>query len=196
MSNRLSRREMLRNTTLAGVGLLLSGATARADRVSPNEKLNIGVIACGGRGGANLAAVAKTENIVALCDADERRAAAAFNKYPNVKKYFDYRKMLDEMDRQIDAVVVSTPNHVHAPASVTAMRMGKHAYCEKPLTHSVYETRVLRELAEKNKLATQLGTQIHAQDNYRRVVELVQSGAIGKVNEVDVYCGGGLGARG
>ena len=92
--------------------------------------------------------------------------------------------MLDEMDSQIDAVVVSTPNHIHAPASVTAMRMGKHCYCEKPLTHSVYEARVAAQVAAEKKLATQMGTQIHASDNFRRVVELIRAGAIGPVREV------------
>ena len=191
MSNRMNRRRMLRNTTLAGVGLLVSGGRAGAEGQSPNEKLNVAVIACGGRGASNLAAVAKTENIVALCDADERRAAASFNKYPNVKKYFDYRKMLDEMDKQIDAVVVSTPNHVHAPASVTAMRMGKHAYCEKPLTHSLHEARVAARVAAEKKLATQMGTQIHATANFRRIVELVQSGAIGPVRRCHLWLRGG-----
>lgn len=191
MSHRLTRRRMLRNTTLAGVGLLLPGGRAGAKVQSPNEKLNIAVIACGGRGTANLAAVATTENIVALCDADERRAAASFTKYPNVKKYFDYRKMLDEMDKDIDAVVVSTPNHVHAPASVTAMRMGKHAYCEKPLTHSVHEARVAARVAAEKKLATQMGTQIHASDNFRRIVELIQSGAIGPVRRCHIWLRGG-----
>jgi len=191
MSKRMNRRELLRNTALAGVGVWLSGGRARARGESPNEKLNVAVIACGGRGAANLGAVAATENIVALCDADERRAADSFSKYPNVKKYFDYRKMLDEMDRRIDAVVVSTPNHVHAPASVTAMRMGKHAYCEKPLTHSVYEARVAAQVAAEKKVTTQMGTQIHASDNFRRIVELIQSGAIGPVRRCHLWLRGG-----
>ena len=115
-----------------------------------------------------------------------RRAnlAAAAQKFPKAKKYVDFRKMLEEMEKPIDAVMVSTPDHTHAPASVMAMRMGKHCYCEKPLTHTVYEARVLAQLAKEKKLATQMGTQIHAGDNYRRVVELVQAGAIGPVTEV------------
>jgi predicted dehydrogenase len=191
MSRRLNRRELLRNSALAGVGILLSGGSTGAKAQSPNEKLNVAVIACGGRGAANLGAVAKTENIVAMCDADERRAADSFRQFPDVPKYFDYRKMLDEMDRRIDAVVVSTPNHVHAPATVTAMRMGKHAYCEKPLSHSIHEARVAARVAAEKKLATQMGTQIHATSNYRRIVELIQSGAIGPVRSCHLWLRGG-----
>jgi predicted dehydrogenase len=182
---------MVRNTALSGVVLWLSGGRARSGGESPNEKLNVAVIGAGGRGAANLGAVARTENIVALCDVDERRAAGTFKRYPKVPKYHDYRKMLDEMDRQIDAVVVSTTNHVHAPASVTAMRMGKHAYCEKPLSHSVYEARVAAQVAAQKKVATQMGTQIHASGNFRRIVELVQSGAIGPVRRCHIWLRGG-----
>jgi len=185
MAMRLNRRELLRHSTLASVGLWLGSRNAFGQTVSPSEKLNVAVIGCGGRGAANLAGVAK-ENVVALCDVDERRAAGAFKKFPQAKKYRDFRKMLAEMDKQIDAVVVSTPDHTHAPAAMLAMRMGKHCYCEKPLAHEIYEVRQMAELAKQKKLATQMGTQIHAGENYRRVVELVQAGAIGPVHEV--YC--------
>jgi predicted dehydrogenase len=134
--------------------------------------------------------VAATENIVALCDVDERRAASSFNKYPKVKQYRDYRKMLDEMDRSIDAVIVSTTNHTHAPASLMAMRRGKHVYCEKPLTHTVREARLVAKVAAEKKVATQMGTQIHAGVNFRRVVELVQSHAIGPVRQFHAWCRG------
>jgi len=163
-----------------------------AESKSPNEKLNIAGIGVGGRGAADVKGV-DDENIVALCDVDQMRAAGTLNRFPNAKKYRDFRKMLDEMDKQIDAVVIGTPDHTHAPPAAMAMRMGKHCYCEKPLTHSVYETRVLTELARENKLATQLGTQIHAGDNYRRVVELVQSGAVGEIRQVEVWFPGGRG---
>ncbi len=195
MSNRLSRRQMLRSSALAGVGILLSrGPLANGQSDSPNEKLNVAGIGVGGRGAANVNGCV-AENIVALCDVDDHRAAATFDRYPKAKKYRDFRRMLDEMDKQIDAVVVGTPDHTHAPPAAMAMRMGKHCYCEKPLTHSVHETRVLTELAQENKLATQLGTQIHAEENYRRVVELVQSGAIGQVRQVEVSFPGGRGGR-
>ena len=159
---------------------------------SANEKLNVALIGCGGRGAANLAGV-RGENVVALCDVDQRRAADTFKKYAGVKKFRDYRKMLDTMDRQIDAVVVSAPNHIHVPASVTAMRMGKHCYCEKPLAHSVHEARLAAQVAAEQGVATQMGTQIHAGSNYRRVVELIRSGAIGPVSECHVWIGPGQG---
>lgn len=189
MRNSVTRRRMLKTSALAGVGALLSAGRVWGQGQSPNEKLDIAIIGAGGRGEANLAEIAG-ENIVALCDVDERRAAKSFQMYPGVKRHSDYRKMLDEMDRQIDAVVVSTPNHVHAPASVTAMRRGKHAYCEKPLSHSVHEARVAAQVAAEKKVATQMGTQIHASDNFRRIIELVRAGAIGTVKEVNIWLRG------
>jgi len=192
MSNRLNRREMLRNAALAGVGVWVSRGRGRAGENSPNEKLNIAGIGVGGRGAGDVKGV-ETENIVALCDVDGRRAAGTFTKYPKAKVFHDFRKMLEEIHNQIDAVVIGTPDHTHATAAAMAMRMDKHCYCEKPLTHSVYEARVLTELAKEKNLATQLGTQIHAGDNYRRVVELVQAGVIGPVGEVHVWHPGNLG---
>ncbi len=192
MTNRLSRREMLRKTALAGVGLWAAPRRIWADSKSPNEKLNIGIIAVAGRGRANTDKVIG-ENIVALCDVDDRYLRIAAKRFPKAKKYYDFRKMLDEMDKQIDAVVVSTPDHTHAPASVMAMKMGKHCYCEKPLTHSVYEARVVAETAAKKKVATQMGTQHHASDSHHRVVELIRSGAIGPVRECHVWIGGNRG---
>ena len=189
MSNRINRRDMLRNTTLAGVGVWLSGSSsAWAQSKSPNEKLNIAGIGVGGRGAADVNGCA-SENIVALCDVDEKRSAATVTRYPKAKRYKDFRKMLDEMDKQIDAVVIGTPDHTHAPPGVMAMKMGKHCYCEKPLTHNVYEARLMSETAKQNNAVTQMGTQIHAGANYRRAVELVQSGAIGPVGEVHVWLG-------
>lgn len=194
MPRQLTRRRLLRNTAIAGVGIWVAPSSLVAQTRSPNERLNVAGIGVGGRGAADIDGCA-SENIVALCDVDHRRAGATFEKYPKAKRYYDFRKMLDEMESQIDAVVVGTPDHTHAPPAAMAMRMGKHCYCEKPLTHSVYETRVLTELAAKHKLATQLGTQIHAGDNYRRVVELVQSGAIGPVRQVYVWFSGGIGGQ-
>jgi len=193
MQYRTSRRHFLSVAASGGAGLLILGNSRSARSYQANEKLNIAVIGAGGRGAANLSDVA-SENIVALCDADERRAAGSFARFPQAKRYFDYRKLLEELERRIDAVVVSTPNHVHAPASVTAMRMGKHAYCEKPLTHSVYEARVAARVAAEKKVATQMGTQIHATDNYRRIVELIRAGAIGPVREFHAWLPGGRGA--
>ncbi len=190
MSSYLSRRRFVRQAAAAGALPMLCASLAPGK--SPNEKLDVAVIGCGGRGAANLAGVSG-ENIVALCDVDARQAKAAFEHYPKAKKFRDFRKMLGEIGSRIDAVVVSTPDHTHAAAAVMAMKMGKHCYCEKPMAHSVYEARTMSDLAAKNKLATQLGTQIHAEENYRRAVELVQSGAIGAVSEVHVWFGGSCG---
>ncbi|HIQ20233.1 MAG TPA: Gfo/Idh/MocA family oxidoreductase [Planctomycetes bacterium] len=186
MSVPISRRRMLR-TAVVGAGVWTVSA-GRGRCRSPNERLNIAGIGVGGRGAANVNGVAG-ENIVALCDVDEARAGKTFERYPKAKRYKDFRRMLEEMDRQIDAVVIGTPDHTHAPAGVMAMGMGKHCYCEKPLTHNVYEARVMTEVARKNGLVTQIGTQIHAGDNYRRAVELVETGAVGTVREVHVWLG-------
>ena len=190
MSNRLTRRQLLRNSALAGVGVWTGGRIGLGAEKSPNEKLNIACIGVGHRGAANLKGVVGTgENILALCDVDLRAAAKSFEQLPKARQFRDFRKMLDQIGNQIDAVVVSTPDHTHAPAAMMAMRMGKHCYCEKPLTNKLNETRAMRELAKKNKLVTQMGTQIHAGANYRRVVELIRAGAIGQVNEVICWIG-------
>ena len=193
MNTKISRREILRNATYAGIGIwAFCHRPVWPQAASPNERLNIAGIGVGGRGLDNIQACSR-ENIVALCDVDEKRAAPAFERFPQARRFRDFRVMFDQMANQIDAVVVSTPDHTHAIPAAIAMRLGKHCYCEKPLTHSVYESRYLAEIAAKMKVATQLGTQIHAGDNYRRVVELVQSGAIGEIREVHVWFAGGYG---
>jgi predicted dehydrogenase len=179
---------MLR-TSVVAAGVWTAATRLRAaETTSPNEKLNIAAIGIGGRGGDDVNGV-ESENIVALCDVDELRGKATFERHPKARRFTDYRKMLDEMHSQIDAVVIGTPDHVHAPAGVMAMKLGKHCYCEKPLTHNVYEARLMAQVAREHKLVTQMGTQIHAGSNYRRVVELVKSGAIGSVAEVHVWLG-------
>jgi len=189
MSRHANRREFLKSSALTGAGLWVAGSCATAQNRSPNEKLNMGIIGVHSRGAANMKAVA-SENIVALCDVDERYLAEAAKRYPKAKTYIDWRKMLEQKD--VDAVTVSTTEHTHAPASVMAMKRGKHVFCEKPLAHSVYEARVMRETYRQTKVATQMGTQIHATENYRRVVELVQSGAIGPVREAHVWVEQGI----
>jgi predicted dehydrogenase len=187
MPNRINRRELLRTTALTGIGVWLGGAGRTAGQEkSPNEKLNIAVIGCGGQGGENLRAVAG-ENVVALCDVDEARAAAAFAAFPKAKKFRDFRRMFDQVQRQIDAVTVSTPDHMHAPISLTAMRLGKHVYCEKPLTWCIAEARAMAETAKKQKVATQLGTQGMAGDGSRAGVEVVRCGVLGPVRELHVW---------
>jgi len=188
MARHVTRRTFLRTVTLTGSGLVIL-SDARSVRGTPaNSRLNIAGIGVGGRGAADIGGVAG-ENIVALCDVDETQAATTFAKFPAARRYQDFRRMLDDLHSQIDAVVIGTPDHTHAPAAVMAMKLGKHCYCEKPLTHSVYEARVMAEVARAKKLATQMGTQIHAGTNYRRVVELVQTGAIGPIGAVHVWLG-------
>ncbi len=181
-----NRRNFLRTTAVVGAGYWVAPRSLAQEPQSANEKLNLGVIGVAGRGAANIGGCA-SENIAALCDVNEKHLAAAAKKYPQAKTYRDWRKLLDQKD--LDAVLVSTTDHTHAFASVWAMNRGKHVYCEKPLAHSVYEARVMQETSKKTKVATQMGTQIHATDNYRRVVELIRGGAIGPVREVHVWCG-------
>ena len=153
-------------------------------RLSASEKLNIGVVGVAHRGGSNLSGVAG-ENIVALCDVDDTYLRAAAGKFPKAQTYSDFRRMLDRTD--LDAIVCSTADHTHAVVGVAALRGGRHLYCEKPLTRTVSECHIVCEAARHGRLVTQLGTQIHAGGNYRRVVELIQSGAIGSVAEVHVW---------
>ena len=180
---RQDRRRFLKTAAAAG-GLTLSApAILRAKNL--NEKLNIAIIGAGGRGGANMREVA-SENIVALCDVNENNLNAAAEDHPAARRTTDFRRLYDHA-KEFDAVVVSTCEHTHAFATLPALQLDKHVYCEKPLTHNVWESRVIREAAGKTKVATQMGTQIHAGDNYRRVVELIQSDAIGQVIECHVW---------
>ncbi len=174
------------------LSMLAAGATALQQPVFgkprkryANDKLNIGVIGAGGKGASDTDYCA-TENIVALCDVDENRAAKQLEKYPNAKFYRDWRKML-EKEKTLDAVIVSTPDHTHALIAATAIRLGKHVYCQKPLTRTVYEARLLRKLARQYKVATQMGNQGSAEDGLRRAVEVVQAGLLGHVREVYVW---------
>lgn len=152
-------------------------------RNAPSNKLNIAAIGSGGQGRGDINGV-KSENIVALCDVDERRAGRTFKAYPKAKRYKDFRVMLDEMDKSIDAVIVATPDHTHAVAVMQAIKMGKHVYCEKPLAHSIYEVRQVTEAARKYKVQTQMGNQGHSWEPIRMMCEWVWDGAIGKVREV------------
>lgn len=155
--------------------------------VAPSEKVNIAVIGCGGKGTSDMEAVSM-ENIVALCDVDDARAAEAYKKQPNAKRYKDYRELLSDDTLDLDAVVVSTPDHHHAPASMMAMKRGLHVYCQKPLTHTVAEARMMRDAARKYGCITQMGNQGTAENGLRRAVELIQDhNIIGDVTEVHVW---------
>ena len=188
MTTRIRRREFLKATTagLVGAGYFVNPLPA-AQSKSPNEKLNLAAVGVANKGGHNVGQL-RSQNFVALCDIDANFLGAAGKQFPEARKYSDFRKLLDAEQGRIDAVVVSTADHTHAPATAAALALGKHVYCEKPLTHTVAEARAVAELAKRNKLATQMGTQIHAGENYRRVVEVIQSGAIGTVNEVYNWC--------
>jgi len=186
MSKRISRRTLLKGAAAGGAGLIILRDSRLAFGYEANEKLNVAIIGCGGKGRSNMDACAG-ENIVALCDIDDNITADAAKKYTGAKQYADFRRMLDDLEDSIDAVVVSTADHTHAPAAAMAMRMGKHVYCEKPLTHTVYEARVLRDLARKHKVATQMGNQGTASTGMRESVEVLRSGAIGQAYEVHVW---------
>ena len=183
MRYRIDRRGFLQSSATLGAAAVAFPLLKPSRILGANERLNIGAIGVGGRGAGDLAGVAK-ENIVALCDVDEGRLDAAATKHKTAKKYLDYRKLLEQDD--LDAVVVATPDHHHAPATVRALRRDLHVYCEKPLTHTVEEARLITKLTAERKLATQMGTQNHEHPGYVRLVELLQSGAIGDVHEVHV----------
>ncbi len=185
MNPNISRRQFIRNSSIAAATFWI-GSSAFGKGKSPNDKLNIGIIGTANRAGSNISGV-QHENIVALCDIDDNYLAEAASKFPQARTYNDFRKLLEQKD--IDAVVISTPDHTHAVATAAGLKSGRHVYCEKPLTHTVEEARIISHLAAKNRrLATQMGTQIHASDNYRRVVEIIQAGGIGPVTECHVWC--------
>jgi predicted dehydrogenase len=178
---------VLRHLGATGLASALATRVAtRARGAGPNDRLNLAIVGCGGQGAANLDALAD-EHIVALCDVDEARAADAFRRFGKAKRFRDYRKMLDALHAQIDAVVVSIPDHMHAPVSLAAMELGKHVYCEKPLTWSIDEARRMARLAREKKLATQMGTQGMAGDGARAGIEVVRSGVLGDVTELHVW---------
>ncbi|MFG0262221.1 MAG: Gfo/Idh/MocA family protein [Novipirellula sp. JB048] len=188
MLDSLNRRDLLRRAAMTGIGVYTSAAATTAPSASPNEKLNIACVGLGNQGQANLRLV-DSQNIVALCDVDADRTAMLGAKHPAARRFADFRVMLDNMSQEIDAVVVTTPNHTHATIALAAMKAGLHCYCEKPLAHSIHEVREMQRVATEQGVVSQMGTQNHAGSNYRRVVELVQSGAIGAVRKVHVWFG-------
>ncbi len=183
----VTRRRFL-GSTAAGAALFTvvpRHVLGGAGYTPPSEKLDIACIGAGGKGSSDVRGVS-SENIVALCDVHESHAAGTFKRFPKAKKYKDFRKMLDA-EKSIDAVTVSTPDHTHAVAAMKAIRMGKHVYCQKPLTHTVYEARKLAQAARDEGVATQMGNQGHASERTRRVCEFIRGGAIGPVHEVHVW---------
>jgi len=184
MTRSLSRRRFLELSAAGGAGLALGPqiASARGGRA----KIRHATVGCGGMGGADMNAIASHPDIqiVALCDVDLKNLESAQKKFPNAKIFRDYRKMFAEISDEFDTVNVGTPDHTHAPASMLALNRGKHVYCQKPLTHDVYEARRLAEVARSKKLVTQMGIQVHSSKEYRMAVRLIHDGAIGKVKEV------------
>jgi predicted dehydrogenase len=184
MNTPLTRRQFLARAAAIGMAAPFAARSLTIRGASANEKLDVAVIGVANQGNYNLTNVA-SENIVALCDVDDKYLSAASEKFPKAKTYSDFRRLLDQQG--IDAVVVATPDHTHAVAAVGALRSGRHVYCEKPLARTISEVRVITDTARKERRVTQIGTQIHAGDNYRRVVELVKTGAVGKIKEVHVW---------
>jgi predicted dehydrogenase len=187
LSSPLNRRRFLASAALVSAVIVVPRhVLGGPGRKSPNEKLNIAGIGVGGMGAANLGALV-SENIVALCDVDPNYAAGTFKRFPQAKTYSDYRRMLDEQ-KDIEAVVIATPDHTHAVISMAALKAGKHVYCQKPLTHDIYEARQLARVAKESGLATQMGNQGHSMDGIRSVCEWIWDGAIGEIREVDAWC--------
>ncbi|MDH3583427.1 MAG: Gfo/Idh/MocA family oxidoreductase [Phycisphaerae bacterium] len=199
MPKRTTRRTFIRHAAVAGAALpVIAPPLARA--ASPNSKLNLAGIGVGGKGWGDINSTATQQNVVAFCDVDKgamsrgggkpRKAKGGYpvaaEQWPKARRYQDWRKLLDE-GRDIDAVTVSTPDHMHAPISMTAMSLGKHVYCQKPLTHTVYEARQMQTLAAESKVVTQMGNQHHSGLGYRMLVQIIRDGGIGKVREAHAW---------
>ena len=218
MNSRFNRRVFLRNTTFASFGMLILRNSRSVHSYEANEKLNVALIGVGGRGQWFVNTIPRMENVTALCDVDSRKLTETFQRWRDgakryaasphewerkaadsykrlteakPKTYRDFRRMLDKMDKEIDAVIISTPDHTHAVACAAAIKAGKHVFCEKPLTRTVHESRRLRELASKYKVATSMGNQGTASGQFRRALELIRDGTLGQIKEVHVWNTGG-----
>ena len=187
MSHHVHRRRFLQASSLAGFGILVKGGQSRAALLAPNDRLNFACIGVGGKGSSDTDHVAELGNIVALCDIDAKRLGTKAELYPDANTYRDFRVLLETLAPRIDAVVVSTPDHTHAAAALMAMRLGKQVYCQKPLAHSVYEARLMRETAAERKVATQMGNQGTSNPGFREGIELIRSGVVGPIREVHVW---------
>ena len=192
MQKASNRRDFLKTSAMAGIGVFIAGKTSLADdpvtpATLPSSKLNVACIGVGGKGDSDSNDVGKYANVIAICDVDSRYLDKKSKQFPQATKFVDYREMLTKLGDKVDAVVVSTPDHTHAPASLMAMSMGKHVYCQKPMSHTVAEARAMRDMARKNKLVTQLGNQGTASDEFRRGVEILRGGVLGAIKEVHVW---------
>jgi predicted dehydrogenase len=185
-----SRREFLRNVSMAGAGFfIVPRHVLGRGFVAPSDKLNIAGIGVGGKGQSDLAgfAVSPKANVAFLCDVDDRQATRSVQKFPQAKRYKDFREMLDKEHKQIDAVSVSTPDNTHAVAAVAAMQLGKHVYVQKPLTHDIYEARMLTEAAKRYKVVTQMGNQGASGDGVRQMQEWYNAGLIGDATSLYIW---------
>ncbi|MFN3149916.1 Gfo/Idh/MocA family protein [Bremerella sp.] len=187
MRSNENRRNFIKLTAAAGAGFWAAAGVQAQETKSPNEKINFASIGIGGKGSSDSNDAGRAGNMVAIVDIDKERLEQAGARFPDAKSYTDYREMLTEMGDKIDAVTVSTPDHSHAPASAMAMKMGKHCFTQKPLTHSIWEARRLGEIAKENKVVTQMGNQGTAERGVRRAAEIIQGGGIGNVKEVHVW---------
>ncbi len=188
-SKNISRRQFIGTTgaVAAGLTILPGSVISGFGKKAPSDKLNIAVVGIGGMGNSNLKAVKATENIVALCDVDWAYAKKVFADNPDAKPYWDWRKMYDEMGKSIDAVIIATADHSHCIIASNAIDMGKHVYLQKPLTHTVYESRLLTKLAASKKVATQMGNQGSSGEGVNLTVEWIQNGEIGEVSKVEAF---------
>jgi len=195
MITHVNRRRFLAGVAVGGAGLIILPHAASARSYRANEKLNIALVGVGSRGKHFLRAIPHIgENLVALCDVNQQKTDGPSKDLPGTRKFRDFRKMFDAMEREIDAVVVATPVHTHAVIANAAMRLGKHVYVEKPVSHDVAEARAMRDLARRQNVATQMGNQGMATDSFRRTLELIQDGAIGEIREAHVlFESGGTG---
>ena len=187
MPRRTNRRQFLQTSAAMGIGYWAAGGVRAQESQSPNERIAMASVGVGGKGSSDSADAARRGDMVAICDVDKNRLAAAAKKFPGAKRYTDFRKMLDEMGKSIDAVTVSTPDHCHAPAALKAMRMGKHAFVQKPLTHSIYEARLMGRVAKQMKVATQMGNQGTAGSGLRKAAAMMKAGRLGTPKEVVVW---------
>ena len=181
----LNRRQFIQRTGLA-VGALAFPFVSARNVLGANSRLNVAAIGAGGKGAVDIGYCAG-ENVVALCDVDQNNAAGTYKKFPEAKRFKDFRVMLEKEGKSIDAVTISTPDHTHFHAAAMAMKLHKHVYVQKPLTHFIWEARKLAELARETKVVTQMGNQGHSQNDSRRLVELVQAGVLGEVTEIHVW---------
>ena len=187
MATRTTRRRFLKTTSAVGIGYFVTSGLRARGADSPNEKIRMASVGIGGKGSSDSNDAGRSGEMVAICDTDTGRLDGAAKRFEGAKKFTDFRVMLEEMGDKIDAVTVSTPDHTHAPAALMAMRMGKHCFCQKPMTHSIYEARLMGKVAKEKGVATQMGNQGTAADGLRKAAAMLRAGVLGKVSEVHVW---------